>query len=161
MNPDEWIREFRKLHQATRKGELSAADQATYEEAAEQLARSLVAAQGLLVEDGKSARRHFRVAQGLQVDVDFASGRLRLISQDLSCGGFSVLTKELSNPKELPGFTLKLPGGAEPLVGRVRVISSVSRPGSVRIGFAFEGMAEAQLKRLELTLIDMVLSRMP
>jgi hypothetical protein len=160
MNPDEWIREFRALHQAAKKGELAAADLKTYEEACEQLARSLVAAQGLIVEAGKAARRHFRVAQALQVDIDFANGRQRLMTQDLSCGGFSVLVKEAPSPKELPGFTLKLPGGAEPLVGRLKLINVVPKSGAARVGFAFEGVPETQLKRLELGLFEMVLARM-
>lgn len=160
MNPSEWIQEFKRLHEAARKGALAAADLPVYNEACEQLARSLLGAQGLAIEAGAPARRFFRVAQGLQVDVDFANGRQRLMTQDLSCGGFSALVKEAPNPKELPGFTLKLPGGVDPLVGRSRIIAVLQKPGNARVSFAFESVPEAQLKRLEMTLFDLVLARM-
>lgn len=155
------MRQLKALHQQAKQGTLSLADVKVYREACEQLARSLVAAQRLPVDPTKPARRTFRVAQGLQVDLDLNRGRERLMTQDVSCGGFAALMREAPGEKETPGFTLKLPGKAEPLIGRVKVTGSVARPGSARVSFAFEGLTEKQLADLELTLFDIVFSRMP
>lgn len=161
MTPDEWMRELRALHQAARAGKLDDAQKKIYTEACEQLARSMVAAQRLNVDPGLPARRVFHVTQGLQVDLDLLGGRQRCMTQDLSCGGFAVTLKEAPGPKELPGYTLRLPGGAEPLVGRVKVAAVVARPGSARVSFAFENMSEKQTATLESALFDIVLSRVP
>ncbi len=57
---NEWVEEFRALHQAARKGGLPAADMKLYMEAREQLARMLITAQGMSQPPGQTARQTFR-----------------------------------------------------------------------------------------------------
>jgi hypothetical protein len=59
------------------------------------------------------------------------------------------------------GYTLKLPGGQEPLVGRARVVSVMRRLGNHRASFAFVDLSEKDLERLETALFDLALERIP
>lgn len=161
MNVAQWLKDFRELHERGRKKQLSADEQRVYMAAREQFARSLVAAQGMAVESGQSARRTFRVAQGLQVELNLSAGSLKAVTLDLSCGGFSCLMHRPPDEKEEPGFSLKLPGGVEPLVGRVRVVSSTRRIGNARVSFAFKDLPEREVERLETALFDLALERLP
>jgi hypothetical protein len=160
MSVNQWIAQFRAQHENARKGKLDEADRRAYLAAREQFARALVAAQGLTLPAGQSARRSFRVAQGLQVDIHFNAGEVRGMTLDLSCGGFSVMLHHPPNEKEQPGYSLRLPGGAEPLVGRVRYISSTRRMGSHRVSFTFVDMPEKDAERLETVLFDLALERL-
>lgn len=160
MNVGEWIHQFRELHERAKKRSLSEADQKAYAAAREQMARALCGAQGLTVEAGQSARQSFRVAQGVQVDLGFASGNVRAMTLELSCGGFSVMLAQAPDQKERPGATLKLPGG-DPLILRVVLSSVVRRPGNVRASFAFQELSEKDRERLETALFDFALARLP
>jgi hypothetical protein len=161
MNVAQWLKDFREMHERGRKKQLSPEEQRAYMAFREQFARSLVSAQGMAVESGQSARRTFRVAQGLQLELNLAAGSLKVVTLDLSCGGFSCLMHRPPDDKDEPGFSLKLPGGVEPLVGRARVVTSTRRIGNVRVSFAFKDLPERELERLETALFDMALERLP
>ncbi len=161
MNVQQWLIEFRAMHEKARSGKLPDSERRKYLDSREQLARSLVASQGMAMESGKSARQSFRVAQGLQLDLEFAQGKQRAMTLDLSVGGFSVMLARPPDPKENPGFSLRLPGSLEPLVGRARVVSTQQRPGNVRASFAFVDLAERDAERFETVLFDFVLARLP
>jgi hypothetical protein len=161
MTPDEWLKDFREMHAQVRVGKLPAAQEKRYQEAAEQFARALLAVQSLSVPEGSTARRNFRVAYGLQIDLGFDSGQQRLMTQEISCGGFSVLLKDRPKEGERPGFSLRLPGGVDPFIGRSRVVSVIQRAGNSRVSFAFEDPPEKEIRRLEAVLIDLALARMP
>jgi hypothetical protein len=148
------------LHALARKGQLSDSDRQHYTVAREQLARALTSAQGLTVEPGQSARRTFRVAQGLQVDLSLDSGPLRAMTMDVSCGGFSVMMHQPPARQAALGFSLRLPGGAEPLVGRALVASTQRKIGNHRVSFVFQALPEQDLERLEMALFDLALERL-
>jgi hypothetical protein len=59
------------------------------------------------------------------------------------------------------GYTLRMPDGMDPVIGRARVISSKKQIGNYRLSFAFEGMSEYDQDRLEMILFDAALSRIP
>lgn len=156
-----WMKSFRELHERARKSQLEPEERREYMAAREQLARSLVAAQGLGMVNGQSARRTFRVAQALPVDINLSSGTVRVLTQDLSMGGFACLMHRPPDEKEEPGFSMRMPRGGEPLVGRARVVSVVRRIGNVRVSFAFHELAEHERERLEMLLFDLALERIP
>lgn len=161
MNASAWIGEFRALHEKARKKDLKDSDKKLYLEAREQLARALTAAQGLTLKPGESARQTFRVAQAMQIELGFASGSVRAMTLDISRGGFSTLLAQPPDAKELVGFTLKMPGGVDPILGRAKLASSKRQPGNFRVSFTFEAMSEADQERLEMVLFDAALARIP
>jgi hypothetical protein len=160
MNVQQWLLDFRAMHEKARGGKLSDSERASYMNAREQFARSLVASQGLAMEPGKSARQSFRVAQGLQIDLEFAQGKQRAMTLDLSLGGFSVMLARPPDPKDPPGFSLRLPGTQDPLIGRARVANVQQRPGSCRASFAFTELSPRDTERFETVLFDLVLARL-
>jgi hypothetical protein len=158
MSVDLWVAEFKALHERGRKGQLSEDDKRLYLSAREKFARALVASQGIQVPEGQSARRYFRIAQGMQVDLNFTQGNVRAMTQEVSCTGFSVLLHQ--PPQESsPGFSLRLPGGVEPLIGRVKVLSSTRRVGNHQLSFTFVDLPEREQERLETALFDLALAR--
>jgi hypothetical protein len=159
MSVNQWVEQFRELHTRARKGPLSELDKRRYLTERERFARALTAAQGMSLPPGMSARRNFRVAQGLQVDLDLAEGKTRTMTLDISVGGFSVMLHKPPPDSEQPGFSLRLPGNAEPLVGRAKIASMQRKLGTHRVSFMFQGLAEKDAERLEMTLFDLALER--
>jgi hypothetical protein len=161
MSANAWFNEFRYLHEKAKKKDLNESEKGLYLAAREQFARALTAAQGLTLKPGESARQAFRVAQAMQVELSFGSGMVRAVTQDLSRGGLSVTIAQNPDPKESVGFSLRMPGGTNPLVGRAKAVSAKKQPGNYRVSFAFEGLSEADQERLELILFDAALARIP
>ncbi|MFL5351033.1 PilZ domain-containing protein [Archangium sp.] len=160
MSANLWVEQFRALHARARKGPPLAEDERKrYVAAREQFARALTAAQGMSLAPGLSARRTFRIAQGLQVDLSFALGPLRTLTLDVSVGGFSVMMHKPPADSEEPEFTLRLPGNQEPVKGRAKMVSSQRKLGTHRVSFSIHGLAEKDMDRLEMSLFDMALER--
>jgi hypothetical protein len=159
MSANLFVEQFRALHARARKGGLLESEKRSYVSAREQFAKALTAAQGLSLPSGQSARRSFRVAQGMQVDLTFSTEQVRSMTLDVSCGGFSVMLHKPPPESETPGFSLRLPGSAAPLVGRARLASVQRKIGTHRVSFAIEGLSEKELERLETILFDLVLER--
>ncbi|HEX8437509.1 PilZ domain-containing protein [Archangium sp.] len=159
MGANLWVEQFRALHARARKGQLPEEEKRRYAAAREQFARALTAAQGMSLPPGQSARRNFRVAQGLQVDLSLPGEQLRTITLDVSLGGFSVMLHRPPSESDLHGFSLRLPGAAEPLVGRAKVVAVQRKIGTHRVAFAVQGLSEKDAERLEMTLFDLALER--
>lgn len=159
MSTNPWIEQFRALHLRAGRGELNPEEHRHYLATREQFARAMTAAQGMSLEHGVSARRTFRIAQGLQLDLTFASGPVRTLTVDVSVGGFSVLMHKPPIETEVPGFTLRLPGRLEPVTGQARVVAVQRRVGNHRVSFAIQGLAEKDQARLETAMFDLALER--
>jgi hypothetical protein len=154
-----WLTSFRELHERARRKLLTTEERAQYLEAREQLARSLLAAQGQSVQPGSMARRNFRVPKGMPVDVCFRTGAIRSRTLDISSGGFSCMLP--GNPlDERLGFVLWLPEQEEgPVVGRARIVAaSTAESGPRRVSFAFEFVSEDDYERLEMMIFDLALA---
>lgn len=162
MSVNEWLLQFKSLHDRARKGQLSASERSAYLAAREQMARSLTTIQGLSIKPGETARQAFRVAQAVQVELTLPLAQLKTVTLDLSRGGFSAVIGSTVAPAESDSvpFSLKLPGGEEPLTGTVKVIATKRQPGNVRVSFAFKDMSEKDQDRLEFALFDMALARL-
>jgi hypothetical protein len=159
MSANEWVAEFKALHERMRQGRVEDADKRLYLQSREKFARALVASQGITVPSEQSARHHFRIAQGMQVDLSFSDDTVRAMTQEVSCQGFSVMLHKPS--QETPGFSLRLPGGAEPLVGRVKPVASLRKTGNHVVNYAFLDLPERERDRLEIALFELALARIP
>src|SRR5260370_29367787 len=78
MSLQEWLTEFRVLHDKARSGTLSDYDAKLYKDGREELAAALVQAQRLTRKPEESAREALRVARAVQVDLELNSGKQRV-----------------------------------------------------------------------------------
>jgi hypothetical protein len=161
MSINAWLQEFRVLHKRARQKQLNEEEKQLYLSAREQFARALTAAQGMTLKPGEMARTTFRVAQAMQIELSLASGIVRALTLDVSRGGFSVVLAKVPSDSELVGYTLRMPDGMDPIIGRARVVASKKQIGNYRLSFSFEGMSEYDQERLEAVLFDAALSRIP
>jgi hypothetical protein len=161
MSINAWLQEFRVLHKRARQKQLNEEEKKLYLSAREQFARALTAAQGMTLKPGEMARTTFRVAQAMQIELSLASGIIRALTLDVSRGGFSVVLAKVPSDSELVGYTLRMPDGMDPIIGRARVVASKKQIGNYRLSFSFEGMSEYDQDRLETVLFDAALSRIP
>ena len=157
MGVIQFIDEFRSLHTKARKGQLQESERPAYMAAREQFARALLNAQGLML-DGAEARRHYRVAHQMSVELQMAYGNVWTNTLDISAGGFSVMLPHAVDTAERPGALLHLPDGTT-LAGRVRVVSQFQRADKHRASFAFMDLTEREMEMLEGFLIDFALER--
>ena len=159
MELKQWLDEFSRLHARARKGELTPAEGASYRNRRDELARALVTAQRLTVLPGQTPRQALRVTRALQIDLDLAGGRVRAMTQNISTGGFGALLGQTPKENEAIGFTLKQPGGTEPIVGRCRVRDIQTRAGNHLVSFMFEDLPEESRERIEMTIFDTVMEQ--
>jgi hypothetical protein len=157
MGVIQFIDEFRALHTRARKGQLVDSERQDYLAKREQFARALLNAQGLML-DGAEARRHYRVAHQLPVELQMAYGNVWTNTLDISAGGFSVTLPHAVDVKERPSALLYLPDGST-LAGRVRVVSQFQRADKHRASFSFLDLTEREMDLLEGFLIDFALER--
>ncbi|PTL82417.1 PilZ domain-containing protein [Vitiosangium sp. GDMCC 1.1324] len=159
MDFSAWLTSFRELHERARRKLHTSEEHALYLEAREQLARTLLAAQGQSPQPGGIARRNFRVPKGMPVDVSFRSGPVRSRTLDISSGGFSCMLGGELHEDEPCAFVLWLPGQEDaPVVGRGRTVAlAPSEQGSRRVSFTFTDVNEDDRERLEMMIFDLAL----
>jgi hypothetical protein len=156
MNLSAWLEQFRNLHEKARRKLLDEEATKAYHTGRDELARAMLASQRLTVKEGQTPRQALRVARALSVTLD----GVRAVTLDFSLGGFSTVLEKAPGANELVGFTLKLPGGGDPVIGRCKLASSVQRHGSYRTSFTFLAMPEGETERVEMALIDAVLEQL-
>jgi hypothetical protein len=159
MGVIQFMDDFRVLHTRARKGQLSEEERPLYLSAREQFARALVDAQGMTLEPGQSARRTFRVAEELAVELWLEGKPLKVTTLDVSCGGFSAMLPRALEPEQVVAVSLHLPGEARPVSVNARVASVRPRGEQRRVSFAFQELPETESERLESVLLDVALER--
>ncbi len=157
MDLADWLREFRALHEKARKGTLFSEESAAYLAGREELARALIAAQGLPVERSQERRKALRVAQALQVDLE-GPVTTRTVTSNISVGGFAVLLANAPARGKEMKCSLRLPG-ADPILATVVPVGVKPEVGSVRVSFAFKSLSDADRERLEFLIFDTALSQ--
>ena len=160
MSLSDWLRGFRSLHERAKSGGLSGRDQTAYQAARDELARAMLAAQHVALQPGHKPRRLLRVARALQADIEFHDGKERAMTLDVSVGGFSALFAKAPREGDEVRVTLRLPGGYEPLNTQARVLNVRSQVGNERASFAFVGMTEADVEKMEMFVFDAVLGHL-
>jgi hypothetical protein len=157
----EWLTEFRVLHDKARSDNLSDHDAKLYKDGREQLAAALVQAQRLTRQPEESARQALRVARAVQVDLELNSGKQRVVTLDISIGGFSARMGVQPEPNEAVGVIMRMPEGKDPIVARAKVVATVRQAAANhRVSFAFEGLPERDTERLSILVFDTALSRL-
>lgn len=159
MSFSDWLKRFRALHAKARAGELDRRDLAGYQAARDDLARALLAAQRLTLDEGRAPRRSLRVARALQADLEFDDGTVRALTLDVSAGGFATRLAKPPRVGEEPRVMLRVPGG-EPLRATARALEVKPLGGTYRVGFQLVGLSEEDTERLELFVFDAVLQQL-
>lgn len=159
MDFSAWLANFRDLHERARRKLLTSEEHTHYLDSREQLARTLLKAQGQTAVSGVSARRTFRVPKGLPLDVCFRDLSLRSRTLDLSSGGLSCTLHQPPAEGGLGAFVLWLPGEDEPpVVGRARIVArAVGEKDPRRVSFSFVDMSAEDQERLEMMIFDLAL----
>lgn len=152
MDAAEWMVQFKRVHEHAKKHGSDEKHKAMKEE----LARSLVAAQGLTVPDGQMHRKAFRIAQAWQLELD---GMYKCLTRDVSGGGFSTLVPGNLNVGQEVRFSLRIGAGQEPVTGTAKVVAAVKQAGNARVSFNIVSLANADVERFENAIFDCVLSR--
>lgn len=151
MDAEQWMVQFKQVHEAAKKNGSDDKHRAMKEE----LARSLVHAQGLTVPEGQMHRKAFRIAQAWQLELN---DTYRCLTRDVSGGGFSALVPASLNVGEEVRFSLRI-GGGEPVTGSASVVAAIKQLGNSRVSFTIVSMPKADVERFENALFDCVLSR--
>jgi hypothetical protein len=160
MKFSQWLMRLRELHLQARAGVLDAKSLALYRSVREEFFHSLLVAQQIAREYGHIARQTMRIAWALQVDLDPAHECVRVVTLDLSAGGFSALMGNApAKDREVP-FSMRLPGSA-PVSGTARVVASLPRPGNCRVSFSFVTLGPDDTERLKSFMLDKVLALLP
>lgn len=155
MEANEWMARFKVTHQKAKAGQLSESEHKAYLDMREELARSLVAAQSLVVPEGAPARRHFRVAQLYAIEL---ANTYKTMTKAVSRAGFSAVLPSQMKVGEEVSFTMALGRDGEPLTGKAKVVGATKQGGWL-ISFSIEVMSEPNAERLETALFDAVLAR--
>lgn len=150
MDALQWMTQFKYAHENAKKNGSDEKHKAMKEE----LARSLVQAQGLSVPEGQALRKAFRVAQAWQVEIN---GTQRCLTRDVSGGGFSALVPGALSVGDEVTFALKI--GGDPVTGHASVVAAIRQTGNTRASFTITSMPGADAERLENALFDCVLKR--
>jgi hypothetical protein len=158
MDPAQWIASFRVSHDHFKRGTLNEDDVKKYFSMREELARSLMTAQGMSVPDGVPARRAFRVAQVFPIEV---ANMYRTMTREISCQGFTATVSGGFKEGEEISFVLTLARSSEPLSG-VAAVTASARQGTnnVRLSAKFISLDEARLERIESALFESALARL-
>src|SRR5260370_5573817 len=162
MSFQEWLAEFRVLHDKARSGTLSDNDAKLYKDSREELAAALVQAQRLTRKPEESAREALRVARAVQVDLELNSGKQRVVTLDICIGGFSTMMGVPPEPNEGGGVAIRMPRGKDhPIVARAKIVATKRQAAANhRVSFAFEGLPESDAERLSILVFDTALSRL-
>lgn len=159
MGFGDWLRAFRALHQGAKEGKLSAAEQESYRNGRDELARALLAAQQVMLRTGEVPRRQLRAARALQVELEIGKQKVKGLTQDVSAGGFGLLLAAPPQPGDQLRCVLRLPG-QEPVAGVARVADVKVLPGNARAAFAWVSLPVADTERLETFVFDAVLQQL-
>jgi hypothetical protein len=150
MDAAEWMQTFKAVHDAAKKNGPSDRHRAMKEE----LARSLVQAQGLVVGEGQSPRKTFRIAQAWQVEIN---GAYKCLTRDVSGGGFSALVPTNLGVGDEVTFSMRI--GGEPVTGSAKVVAAIKQLGNSKVSFSIASMPTADAERFENAIFDSVLAR--
>ena len=160
-DPLSWIRSFRAMHERKKQGLLNGAEQKAYAELQEAFARAILAVQGLTHATGASARQTFRVAVMSRVELKHGGRVWKVVTIDLSLGGFSAVLDHTPDRQKKFEFELALRNKDDVISGIARAVGNRDDGSGARISFAFDALSDEHRARLEDFLYDSALSRLP
>jgi hypothetical protein len=161
MASSPFITHLRELHAKAKAGTLEAPERAVYEAGRRELMRVALAAQASAFR-GQPQRESMRVAMALKADVTFTDGALQSVTTaDVGAQGFSALLAFGAGIGATAHFTIRIPGGLEAIAGKCRVVGTTKQGSLQRLSFAFDNLDAGARDRLELTLFDFLIQRIP
>ena len=159
MSLKEWLTRFQSQHQRARAGTLDADGWASYRAGREELARALMAAQKASLKPGEAARQGLRVARAIQADLEWSVDKIRVVTLDLSAGGFGALLAKAPPGNEDIRVQFRMPGG-DVVLAKARVVGVQVGPTSCRVSFCFTEIGAAEREKVELLVFDTVLAQL-
>ncbi len=160
MQLQDWLTEFCKLHERAHQGTLTPVEQGEYLAGRAELARAVLRAQRVGLKPGQRPRQSLRAALALQVVLQLPAGRVQTLTQDISAGGFSVILSTLPSPGQMVSFVLRLAREGAPIDGQARVVGTDPGRNGLRVAFAYEGLSEEAVERIELTVFDSLVAQL-
>jgi hypothetical protein len=157
MGLQDWVENFRGIHNRAREGKLDERELGRYHEAREELAQALVGAQKISLRPGESARNALRVPKAMQVDISVPGGKQRAMTLDISGNGFSAMLGIGLPVGERHDVVLKMPGGATPLEAQATVAGTKRQGGTYRVSYEFVKLSSAQSDQLMFLVFDAAL----
>jgi PilZ domain len=158
MELREWLLRFKAQHEQAKGGTLSPAELAAYRSGRDELARALLGAQMAGLKAGQIPRQMVRVARALQADLEWSVDRVRVVTLEISAGGFSALLAKAPPTDEEIKVQLRLPG-PEVVALQARVVGAQPQPAATRVSFAFQRLGADEREKLELVVFDSVLQQ--
>jgi len=159
MALSDWLKEFRALHAEAKGGGLSGQRLVEYHAARDELARALLGAQHVALEPGQKPRRALRLSHALPAEIAFFDGTVKVATRSVSSGGLAALLARPPKPGEEVKVTLRMPGG-EVLQAAARVVEVKPQAGSAHVSFAWLGLSDAEVERIEMFVFDAILERL-
>jgi hypothetical protein len=159
MGLAEWFQQFRELHEKAKQGALGPRELETYTEARDEFARVLLSAQHLTVPAGESLRSTLRVTRAIPAEVEFRDRTERVVTLQISAGGFGTLLSRSPPVGDEVTVTLRVPGG-DPLRCSARVVYAQQQAGTTRASFQFLGLGHSDVERLEQFVLDAIFAQL-
>ena len=157
MEPSQWLASFRVMHENARRGLLNESDLKKYTGMRDELARSLMNSQGMVMPEGVPPRRAFKVAHVFPIEI---GGVSKTTTREVSCQSFTSLVSGTFKEGERVSFVMNLSRAADPLSGNAIVRAVVRQNANAsRITCHFEALGDERLARLETALFDAAMSR--
>ena len=157
MGLQDWVENFRGMHNRARDGKLDERELGRYLEAREELAQALVGAQKISLRPGESARSALRVPKAMQVDISVPGGKQRAMTLDVSANGFSAMLGIGLPVGERHDIVLKMPGGAPPLEAQASVAGTKRQGSTYRVSYEFAKLSPEQGEQLMYLVFDAAL----
>jgi hypothetical protein len=151
---------FAELHERAKKQALEGGEQQAYRDAKIALTNALLLTQRRTLDPAAPQRQYLQAARAIQVELDLSTGLVHTLTLDISRGGFASLLEKPPPKSEPVAFTLKLPGGGEPLRGHCKLVGTAPQRGVLRAGFVFQNLSEQDGERIELLVFDSVLDQL-
>jgi len=155
-----FIAQLRDLHTKAKAGTLVGPEVQAYESGRREVMRVALAAQGAGF-GGTAQRGHMRIALALKAEITFSDGAPQHVTtMDLSADGFSALLAFGVAVGASAQFSLRLPG-LDAVGGKCKVAGVAKQGALQRLSFAFEPLDAGSRDRLEMTMFDFLIKRMP
>jgi hypothetical protein len=137
MNTEQMLDNFRELHERARSGRISL----EYRAISESFLQSVTDAQNSALAPRQKRRETPRVQRALQVDLAWATGRVRTTTFDVGLGGFSALLSTNPDQESPIRFSIRLPRG-QYATGTARIVGSRTRNRAMRMSFTFKDLED-------------------
>jgi hypothetical protein len=160
MRLQRWLSQFCEMHGRAAQGKLSPGERIEYLAARDELARALLSAQRSLLQPGQTPRRSLRAALALPLTLLLPKGRLSVVTQDISAGGFSTLLAAPPPIGLVVQFSLRLSRKSDPIEAHARLVAIHPTGSGIRAGFAYQDLAPEEIERIELAVFDTVVAQL-